>query len=225
MKWEYLIFNAVILAGPLLYSFDDEIRFVQHWKSAFFGIIAGLVPFIIWDALVAERHWWFNESFTSGLTIAGLPLGEWLFFITVPFACLFVWEIITHRKELNQLNSLKLIYYVLFAGMGVGIWAFVSGLEYTGLVLIALSVVALLDMFMNSYILLQSRTYLFLAIVAGFVLVFNGYLTARPVVLYGEQYQLSFRIITIPIEDFFYGFSLLLLNVIVYEKFRRRIHA
>jgi lycopene cyclase domain-containing protein len=225
MKWEYLIFNAVIIAGPLLYSFDDEIRYVDHWKSAAAGIVAGLVPFIIWDALVTGRHWWFNKSFTSGITIAGLPLGEWLFFITVPFACIFVWEIITYRKELNQIDSLKLIYYVLFAGIGIGIWAFASGLEYTGLVLIALGAVAMLDMFTNSYVLLQSRTYLFLAIVIGLVLVFNGYLTARPVVLYGEQYQLSFRIITIPIEDFFYGFSLLLLNVIVYEKFRRRVYA
>lgn len=225
MKWEYIIFNVVVIAGPLMYSFDDEIRYVEHWKSAAAAIIAGLVPFIIWDALVTERHWWFNESYTSGITIAGLPLGEWLFFITVPFACLFVWEIISIRTQLKASDAFRFIYYLLFAGLAAGLWLFFSGLEYTGLVLIALGLVALLDLVTKSYILLEGRTYLFLAIVIGFVLIFNGYLTARPVVLYGEQYQLSFRIITIPVEDFFYGFSLLLLNVLVYEKFRRRVYA
>jgi lycopene cyclase domain-containing protein len=40
-------------------------------------------------------------------------------------------------------------------------------------------------------------------------LVFNGFLTARPVVLYGEAFQLGLRIYTIPVEDFLYGFGLM----------------
>jgi lycopene cyclase domain-containing protein len=56
------------------------------------------------------------------------------------------------------------------------------------------------------------------------MLVFNGYLTWRPVVLYGEAYQLGLRIYTIPIEDFGYGYALILLCRILYEFLKRRQH-
>jgi len=39
-------------------------------------------------------------------------------------------------------------------------------------------------------------------------------------VIYNEVYQLGFRIFTIPIEDLFYGMSLILLNTILFEKFK-----
>ncbi|MEM1010483.1 MAG: lycopene cyclase domain-containing protein, partial [Myxococcota bacterium] len=51
--------------------------------------------------------------------------------------------------------------------------------------------------------------------------VFNGYLTARPVVLYGRSYQLDLRLWTIPIEDFIYGFSLVTWNTTLLEWFKR----
>ncbi len=54
------------------------------------------------------------------------------------------------------------------------------------------------------------------------VLVCNGYLTARPVVIYDSAYQLGFRILTIPIEDFIYGSAHILLVLIVYEKLLAR---
>ena len=56
------------------------------------------------------------------------------------------------------------------------------------------------------------------------MLIFNGYLTWRPVVLYSEAYQLNIRIFTIPIEDFGYGYALILLCTILYEYFNRRQH-
>ena len=62
------------------------------------------------------------------------------------------------------------------------------------------------------------------AIVTGLILVFNGYLTARPIVLYGEAYQSGYRILTIPIEDFGYGFTLMLFNTLLYEKLKAVWH-
>lgn len=60
----------------------------------------------------------------------------------------------------------------------------------------------------------------------GFVFVMtiltNGYLTARPIVLYGEPFYLGIRLGTIPIEDFFYGFGLITFNVVLFEFFLSR---
>ena len=92
MKIEYLLFNILIISGPLALSFDQRVRYVKHWRRALLASLFTLVPFVAWDALVSGRHWWFNHDFTLSLRILDLPLGEWLFFITVPFACLFIWE-------------------------------------------------------------------------------------------------------------------------------------
>jgi len=77
-----------------------------------------------------------------------------------------------------------------------------------------------MDKLLKVDLLLRPRTYLYLAIVSALTLVFNGYLTARPIVLYDESYQLDYRILTIPIEDFGYAFTLMLLNAMLYEKLR-----
>jgi lycopene cyclase domain-containing protein len=52
-------------------------------------------------------------------------------------------------------------------------------------------------------------------------LVVNGILTSLPVVSYNPEHIIGLRVGTIPVEDFFYFFGLLLLNVMVYENLKR----
>ncbi|MBN2093639.1 hypothetical protein JW964_28725, partial [candidate division KSB1 bacterium] len=93
-----------------------------------------------------------------------------------------------------------------------------------GLVLIAISLVAIIDKQSNTHIFLQLRVYQYLILLTLLMLIFNGYLTARPVVLYDPAYQLNLRIFTIPVEDFVYGYSHILLTTIIYEKVKRWQH-
>ncbi|MGH1366168.1 MAG: lycopene cyclase domain-containing protein [Calditrichia bacterium] len=223
MKYEYLVFNLIVISGPLALSFDRRVYFYSKWKQAISAILITLVPFVIWDALVTHSHWWFNENYTLDFRLAQLPLGEWLFFITVPYACLFTWEVL-RCYELGARPFYESLSKPMIALLLPGLWLLSIGKEYTGLVLIALAAAALLDIMLKTNIWRTQQTPLFLAICTVFMLIFNGYLTARPVVLYGTEYQLDFRIITIPIEDFGYGFALLLTNIILFEKFRRVKH-
>jgi len=223
MKYEYLIFNLIVISGPLALSFDRRVYFYSKWKQAISAIFITLVPFVTWDALVTHRHWWFNENYTLDFRLAQLPPGEWLFFITIPYACIFTWEVL-RCYNIGTGSFYESLSKSITALSLPGVWLLYIGKEYTGLVLIALATTALLDIVLKTNIWRTQRTPLFLAICAVFMLIFNGYLTARPVVLYGTEYQLDFRVLTIPIEDFGYGFALLLTNIILFERFRTVKH-
>ena len=185
------------------------------------AIVIPAIPFLLWDALVTGAHWHFNPVYVSGIKIINLPIEEILFFITVPFACLFTWEMIIRRaKEKNvDVQWLRLLIY--FA-LPVGIFFFSIGKQYTGLTLSFIFIANLVDQFLKTNLLFDKRFYFYLLLIVIFTLIFNGYLTWRPVVTYGVEYQLDFRIITIPVEDFFYGISLLGMNTSLYKYLIRK---
>ncbi len=220
MKSEYLLLNLLILSGPLVMSFEKQIRFVKSWRYAFPAIALVAVPYLIWDALVTGRHWWFNPNYTLDIRIAGLPLEECLFFFTVPFAALFMWETIKFYFPFRHSQIVQSLRYLFWLGTPLGVFLLVQRKEYTGLMLLALSCVAFLDALLHTELFVQTRLALYLLSLFVVTLIFNGYLTARPVVLYDEQYQLGVRLGTIPLEDFGYGFSLVLLVTIIYEKLK-----
>ncbi|MGH7456926.1 MAG: lycopene cyclase domain-containing protein [bacterium] len=220
MKFEYLLLNLLIVIGPLVMSFEKQIRFVNKWRYAFPAIFIAAVPYIIWDVLVTGRHWWFNEHYTLDFRLLKLPLEEWLFFVTVPFASLFVWETIAFHffdKNLMTMQYVRRGFYLLPL---LGAFVFVGGKEYTGLMLVFLGIAAILDRMLKTNLFLRRRLLTDLASVLILILVFNGYLTWRPVVLYDKAYQLGIRLGTIPIEDFGYGISLILIATVLYEKMK-----
>jgi hypothetical protein len=53
--------------------------------------------FIAWDVFATSKgHWSFNSDYVNNLKLLGLPFEEILFFITVPYSCLFVFESVLH---------------------------------------------------------------------------------------------------------------------------------
>jgi lycopene cyclase domain-containing protein len=175
------------------------------------------IPFLLWDAFVTGTHWHFNPEYVSGIKIIDLPIEEILFFITVPFACLFTWEMIIRRAIEKQID-MRWLRLLLYLALPAGIYFFSMGKQYTGLTLSFIFIANLVDQFLKTNLLYDKRFYFYLLLIVIFTLIFNGYLTWRPVVTYGVDYQLDFRIITIPVEDFFYGISLLWMNTSLYKR-------
>jgi isorenieratene synthase len=209
MNAEYLLFDLAILAGPLALSLLPRAQFARPARSLAWAIVAVAPLFILWDALVVGRHWWFDPRFNLGVTLWGLPVEELAFFVVVPFGCVFAWETLMGGPHAQPGGTDRRVYPVLAMALAtLAVAALATGREYTGLALAAAAGAVTLDRALGTALLVTRRAWLFGAVVVGLTLVFNGYLTARPVVHYDAAYQLGWRIATIPIEDFVYGLAL-----------------
>ena len=227
----YFLIHLASIAGPLALSFDKKVHFYKKWKYVFPAMILPGLFFLVWDAWFTHQGvWGFSSLHTTGLKLGNLPVEEVLFFITVPYCCLFIYECIccyfpaTHRKSGAD--------WVLAA---LGIFLFVIGCftldksytAYTG-ILNGLFI-AILFVFQKFFSGFRALSFLiaYAIILIPFLMV-NGWLTAIPVVIYNDAENSGIRIFSflsypfnnIPVEDIFYGMLLILMNVACYEKLK-----
>jgi lycopene cyclase domain-containing protein len=212
----YLAINLIILAFPLLASFEKRIAFFKKLPAVLVSIIFVGIPFILWDAVFTSMGVWaFSQEHLLGAKLLGLPIEEILFFVTVPYSCLFVFEAIQYFfKDTKIKINAKLVAGVSLVLALAGL--FVAEKTYTSIILL---VAAFMLVSLKAFVpwLLESSNYWkFITITFGLFLVFNYFLTAIPIVTYGAFANSGIRVLTIPIEDFFYNFCMLSANLAVY---------
>ena len=222
MTAEYLLFDLFIAAPLVLVAWLRPGWFGGGWRAAIRAVLLGAIPFVVWDAAVVGRHWWFDARRVLGPTVLGLPIEELMFFVVVPLACVFTWELVVGgaRARLRPLGRLGWI--VIALATLAGVWAWVEGREYTALALLGLVAAIALGDALGTGLAGSSRARVHALLVIAFTGVFNGYLTARPIVHYDDAYMLGWRIGTIPIEDFAFGLALVLVTTTLYQRARDR---
>lgn len=216
---EYLILDLIILFGPLAASFEKNVRFIQYFVSVLASIVLVGSVYIAWDIWATyQGHWSFNPKYVGGFRFLGLPAEELLFFLAVPYAGLFVWQVVMYYRKDKE----DLILFVPFRiglmliGLGLILW-FGKGYEYSGLVFASCGLFFLADHILKIQLTRSLSFWITQGILFVLTFIFNGYLTSRPVVMYSEFYQLGLRITTIPLEDFFYGFSLVAWVMLIFK--------
>lgn len=226
MKFTYLAINLGSILIPFVFSFHPKLRFHQQWKAFWPANLITLLLFVGWDTIYTHLGvWGFNEAYLTGLPFFNLPLEEVLFFICIPYASVFTYHCLNLLIRKDHFAGIsRFITPVLIAGsLLVVILNF--GRLYTAAVFAGLALMTSLALLAVRFFKLSRFYFSYLILMIPFIIV-NGLLTGtgldEPVVWYNDQENLGIRILTIPVEDGFYGMLLLMLNTMLYEWFRKR---
>ncbi|MEO6167912.1 MAG: lycopene cyclase domain-containing protein [Chitinophagales bacterium] len=216
----YLLLDLGTLLFPLLFSFEKKVQFYLKWKFVFPSILITAIYFLAWDYFFTRNGIWsFNPEYLVGIYVSGLPLEEILFFICVPYACLFIYAVLRDYIMLTVTSVsfnrylIPLIVFLLVIGVVY------RQLTYTSVTFISAA------LFLSFLIFLVRPNYLFIfftmyAIHLFPFIIINGILTALPVVSYNAKFISGVHIGTIPVEDTIYSMLMLLMNVSIYEGFQ-----
>ena len=221
-NYTYLLINILTVFFPVILSFDKKVHFYKKWKFIFPGLIISGLLYLVWDYIFTVQNVWsFNPMYVLGINFFNLPLEEILFFVTVPFACIFIYECINSyfNPKINSKIS-KAISYVLIVTSAVLLFIYYDRLY--SLINFSTLIIILIFTLVKKIKLDMGKFYIaYLISLIPFYIV-NGILTAIPIVLYNNTQNMGLRIGTIPFEDHFYAMSLILLNLIFFEHFRNR---
>ncbi|MBN3521293.1 lycopene cyclase domain-containing protein [Algoriphagus lutimaris] len=225
-KYLYLGVNLFTISFPLVRSFEQRIQYFKNWKFLFPAIFLTGSFFLIWDHWFTKLGVWeFNPTYILGIYFFDLPLEEWLFFLTVPFACVFIYEVLNYFFPTDPLKAFgkPFVYVMVPFLLGLGFMHLDKLYTSINFLIGAGALVTHFLVFNDKYL----GKFLFAYLVHLIPLflcngILTGGLTEEPVVIYNNAENLGIRIWTVPVEDTIYSMTLLLMNISFYERFRNQ---
>jgi len=82
--------------------------------------------------------------------------------------------------------------------------------------------IVFLDKILGTNLISQNKFWIFQAVVALLTTIVDNYSSGRPIIIFSDTVISGIRIINVPIENYLFGFSLLALNLILFEYFSRK---
>jgi lycopene cyclase domain-containing protein len=219
--YAWLMFASLI--GPLALSFDQKVAFYKHWKGLFIGIAINALLFISWDSwFVKQGVWGFNPKYVWNIRWARLPIEEWSFFVVVPYASVFIYACLRAYFPSMKQGAAKINYwnYIVIAVLLCSLPFFTDRLYTIVNFVIAILLLSYLT-FKEKPVWMKSFWIAYFIHLIPFILingVLTGAVTASPVVWYSSKEIIGTRFITIPMEDFVYALTGLLLPIFIMEK-------
>ena len=228
MSYTYILILFFTIIICFISSFDSRILFHRHFGAFFKAALVVAVPFIAWDIwFTAKGVWWFNTDYTLGFVIGGLPIEEWLFFICIPFSCVFTYFCFDKFFKLDWLSSFNnlIVFFSLI------VCSIVALLYYDRIYTLLTAVITFVVLFYLHFVRrvdwIGKASFVFTILMLGFFPV-NGILTGTglesPIVNYNPDDFLGIRMGTIPIEDAVYGYTQFLLVLYFFKQFKSKSH-
>ena len=220
--YTYLLLNFVSVAFPFLLSFDKKVAFYKSWKYLFPAMFISGAFFITWDVLfTAKGVWGFNPEYITGITIINLPLEEVLFFVCVPYSCVFIYEVFNAYVKRDVLGSCGKKISLLISALTLIVCVLFYDKTYT---IVNAGICLILVLFATFVYQFRNLGRFYLAYLVSLIpfLICNGILTALPIVIYNNNENMNIRMYTIPLEDTLYCLSLLLSTILLMDYFKNK---
>ena len=222
MKFLYFFVDFFTVIVPVIFSFHPKIKFYKNWKQFAIAAVSVGIFFIIWDSIFTNYGVWnFNPRYISGVYFLNLPIEEILFFICIPFSCVFTYYSLDKFYNLRWNPNKEKVFCIVFSILLLATGFMFLDKLYTSVTFISTAIVSLISKFVFKIDWFGKAISVYTLLLIPFLIV-NGILTGtgleEPVVIYNKTENLGIRILTIPVEDVFYGFELFVLNLFIFLK-------
>lgn len=218
----YILILLFSILVPAIFTFEPNFKFYRKLPQLLISISIGAIIFIAWDVVFTDAGiWGFNESYLLELKIFNLPIEEILFFIVIPYSCIFLYEAFYYHFNLDPLKQFSKfisIYLILFTNIIA--WTNTDK-SYTFSAMFFLSLVIFLAEFILKNTEISKFYMVFLILLIPFAIdngILTGSFTQEPIVWYNDNANLGIRLGSIPFEDMFYAMSLILLDFCLFKK-------
>ena len=221
----YLLLMIFSFGSCLVLSFDRKVAFYKNIRFLGPAILSVAIPFLIWDQIFTDYGiWGFNEDYLQGFYIGKLPIEEVLFFFFIPYCCLFIYEVLIAYFPNASLHKLTMAFSIFLVLSGV-LMALTHLNQWYTLSACSLTVLIVIFVMKQRYIWYPRAIFAFVVALIPFFVV-NGILTGaateEPIVWYNNSHNTGIRLLTIPLEDVFYNFSLLIPIIGIYHFLKTR---
>jgi len=226
MKSLYLLIDFFTIFVPIIFSFHPKINFYKNFKPFFISNILTASLFLIWDVIFTKIGVWsFNPDYVLGIYLYNLPIEEILFFVCIPFSCVFTYHCLNLFFLIQWKPKTENIFVLSFSTLLIIVGIYSYSKLYTIVTFFSLGILLLVLKYYVKINWLAKLVIIYPILIIPFFIV-NGLLTGsgldQPVVKYNNMENLGIRLFTIPVEDVFYGFELILLNIFLYEYFKTK---
>lgn len=237
-EWTYLWVNLGVVFVPFVASFDKRVAFFKEWKAFWPACLLTMVFFISWDVIFTSRGiWGFNSAHLTGVDLLNLPVEEWLFFITVPYACVFTYACFKKYIPKSPLGFAHRGITLGMTGLCLGIALGFYDKDYLGLTA-ALCTIWLFGTLLRWRAWMGHFWFAYFVLLLPFV-ISNGVLTGLDfwsypflhnnpesivdhIVWYNNEENSGWRLFSMPVDDLLYGLLLIGVNVSLFEAFSKR---
>jgi lycopene cyclase domain-containing protein len=214
-----MVIDCSAIIVPFIASFHPRIRYYRQWSMALTSLLISGLLFILWDVYFTHMGVWkFNPDYLTGMYLFNLPVEEVLFFLCIPYACMFSYHCLMTLWPGASLPQkvTDVISWTLVGGGLITASAYFNN-KYT-CATFTLLVVFILYARRKNWI---GRFYICYGMMLLPFFIVNGILTgswiAAPVVIYNNVEIIGLSLGTIPVEDVFYGLILIGSQVALYE--------
>lgn len=225
-KYFYFIVLFITAIYPLVQSFERRLKYYRSWiylLPSLFGMMLIHIPI---DILFTKIGIWeFNNELIYGFFIFNLPIEEWLFFIIIPFSCIFIYQVLkyffTIPKPSKKIFRVTFFFGVILMLLALYFYDHIYTSVYFGILGLSLIIInTIKPLWWSDFLFMYAVSLIPFLLVNGLL---TGSFTNQAVVTYNEAEIIGLRILNIPVEDTIYSFEILLTTVWCYEYFRKKL--